>query len=198
MLSISQIGRRCGLSRSTLLYYDRLNLLRPSYRTGPGYRLYSAADEARLRRICRYRKAGLPLREIKSLLENSGRGEIVTGALRRRLTALNDEIAALRRQQHVVRRLLGRRGQAVDHLARTMTKAQWVALLRSGGMNEAEMRRWHMAFEAQSPLAHHDFLESLGISPAEIRRIRRWSRASGSRGSHRKAASSAAVGGPAV
>lgn len=182
MLSISQIGRRCGLSRSTLLYYDRLNLLRPSYRTGPGYRLYSAADEARLRRICRYRKAGLPLREIKRVLENPARGEIVTAALRRRLTALNDEMTALRRQQHVVRQLLGRRGQAVDHLARTMTKAQWVALLRSGGMNEAEMRQWHVAFETQSPLAHHDFLESLGISPAEIRRIRRRSRAQDSSG----------------
>ena len=44
MLPISQVGRKYGLSRSTLLYYDRLRLVRPSYRTAAGYRLYAAAD----------------------------------------------------------------------------------------------------------------------------------------------------------
>ena len=39
--SISKLARACGLSRSTLLYYDRLGLLPPSGRTGSGYRCYS-------------------------------------------------------------------------------------------------------------------------------------------------------------
>jgi len=39
--SISKLARACGRSRSTLLYYDRLGLLKPSGRTGSGYRYYT-------------------------------------------------------------------------------------------------------------------------------------------------------------
>src|SRR5216117_1955078 len=66
--SISKIGRACGLSRSTLLYYDRLRLLRPSGRTGSGYRYYTDADVEQLQRIRHFREAGLTLKEIRDVL----------------------------------------------------------------------------------------------------------------------------------
>jgi hypothetical protein len=66
--------------------------------------------------------------------------------------------------------LLPRKGQ--DRLARAMTKAKWMALLHSLGLSDAEMIQWHVAFERQSPLAHQDFLESLGLPEMEILRIR--------------------------
>lgn len=171
MQTISEVGKQFGLSRSTLLYYDRLKLVRPSYRTAAGYRLYSQEDRARLREICRYRQAGLPLSEIRTLLENEKPSRTrLSSALHRRLTELNHEIAALRRQQQVVLSLLPKKGQ--DHLARAMTKEKWVALLRSQGLSDAEMMQWHAAFERQSPLAHQDFLESLGLPQDEIAGIR--------------------------
>lgn len=174
MLSISQTGRKFGLSRSTLLYYDRLKLVRPTYRTAAGYRLYSVADEARLKQVCRYRKTGLSLSEIRRLLDDEDHAApAVDAALHTRLTELNHEIAALRRQQQVVLKLLSRRGRHAGRLARAMTKAKWVALLRSAGLDDREMGQWHAAFERQSPLAHQDFLESLGLTEAEIGRIRR-------------------------
>ncbi len=173
MLPISQIGRKFGLSRSTLLYYDRLNLVRPTYRTAAGYRLYSSADEARLKQVCRYRKTGLPLSEIRRLLNDEDHARpAVDAALHTRLTELNHEIAALRRQQQVVLKLLAGRGRSPGKLARAMTKEKWVALLRSTGLNDREMEQWHAAFERQSPLAHQDFLESLGLADTEISRIR--------------------------
>jgi DNA-binding transcriptional MerR regulator len=168
---IGQTGRKFGLSRSTLLYYDRLKLVRPTYRTAAGYRMYSDEDEATLRRVCRYREAGLPLAEIAVLLAGDEHPRTaVRRALHRRLTDLNHEIAALRRQQQVVLQLLPSKGQ--DRRARAMTKEKWVALLRSVGMSREEMGQWHAAFERQSPMAHQDFLESLGIPETEIRRIR--------------------------
>src|ERR1700690_4478359 len=107
MRFISAVGLKFGLSRSTLLYYDRLGLVRPTYRTAAGYRMYSEEDVARLKRICRYREAGLPLAEIGRLLEEDEcPRSAVREALHRRLTALNHETAALRRQQQVVLRLL--------------------------------------------------------------------------------------------
>jgi len=176
MTTIRSLAAEFGLTRSTLLYYDRIGLLRPDYRTSAGYRLYNAADRARLTLICRYRTAGLSLQRIGRLLDESERpGSAVSSALHDRLSALNREIAALRRQQQVVVGLLGPKGGA--RRTRIMDKARWVALLRATGMDEAEMMRWHAAFEAQSPEAHQDFLESLGIAAAEIRRIRKTARA---------------------
>jgi len=178
MTTIRQLAAEFGLTRSTLLYYDRIGLLRPDYRTAAGYRLYNAADRARLAEICRYRAAGLTLEKISTLLDVSTRPKsAVNAALHARLTALNREIAALRRQQQVVVNLLGPQPRA--RRTRIMTKERWVALLRAAGMDDAEMRQWHVAFERQSPEAHRDFLESLGIPGAEIRRIRQTSRAKG-------------------
>jgi DNA-binding transcriptional MerR regulator len=177
MLSISQAAKRHGLSRSTLLYYDRLGIVRPSYRTCAGYRLYQEEDLAKLELVCRYRGAGMPLKDILRLLDPEEDIEsAVRQALHRRLSALNKEIAALRRQQQAVLELLG--GDiGLERLARAMTKTKWISLLRSIGMTKPEMAAWHRAFEKQSPEAHQDFLESLGIQAGEIEHIRRQSRA---------------------
>jgi DNA-binding transcriptional MerR regulator len=175
MFPISTVAKRFGLSRSTLLYYDRLKLVRPTYRTTAGYRLYSTEDETRLQQICRYRETGLSLAAIKRLLEGDAPSRsLVSEALHQRFTELNHEIAALRRQQQVVLNLLPRKGQG--RLARAMTKAKWIALLRTLGLSDAEMNQWHVAFERQSPLAHQDFLESLGLPEVEIQRIRNHSK----------------------
>ena len=57
--SISRLGRACGLSRSTLLYYDRLELRKPSGRTGSGYRYYTATEKRR--NFLRFQNAGEPI-----------------------------------------------------------------------------------------------------------------------------------------
>ena len=46
-----------GISRTVLLYYDTIGLLKPSGRTGAGYRIYSEADVQRLKQIMIYRDA---------------------------------------------------------------------------------------------------------------------------------------------
>jgi len=93
MKTIRALAQQFGLSRSTLLYYDRLGLLRPDYRTAARHRLYSPADEARLARICQLRAAGLPLREIDAVLEPvRGLRAPLCEALDRRLTELNRAI----------------------------------------------------------------------------------------------------------
>ncbi len=174
MKTIRQLAAQFGLSRTALLYYDRLGLLRPEYRTSAGHRLYSEADEARLARICELRAAGLPLGEIDAVLDPSPTLRAPIGdALNRRLADLNREIAALRRQQQVALALLRDRS-AAGH-TRAMTKERWVALLEACGLDEHDRARWHHEFEKLSPEAHHDFLESLGIPTAEIAAIRHWS-----------------------
>jgi DNA-binding transcriptional MerR regulator len=172
-LSVSRLGKRFGLSRSALLYYDRIGLLSPSGRSRAGYRIYGDGDARRLEAICRYRGIGLSLDQIRELLDGAtGR---TAELLEARLDQLNAEIERLREQQRIIVRLLAdpkklRRARAID-------KAGWVAVLRAAGLDDAGMRRWHVEFERMAPRAHQDFLQSLGLPPGEIARIRRWSRA---------------------
>lgn len=170
--TVSRLGRRFGLSRSTLLYYDRIGLLRPSGRSAANYRRYGRADAERLAQICAYRAAGVPLADIRRILERAG--DEVGAILERRVAELNHEIDRLRAQQDVLLRIL-RRAPARQR-ARRLGKAEWTGLLRAAGLDEAGMRTWHAEFERHSPDAHRAFLASLHLPPADVRRIRAWAR----------------------
>jgi DNA-binding transcriptional MerR regulator len=50
-------------------HYGRLGLLKPSKRTGAGYRLYSENDLLRLEQIIVLKFLGPPLKRIKELLD---------------------------------------------------------------------------------------------------------------------------------
>lgn len=174
MLTVGRLARRFGLSRSTLLYYNSIGLLKPSGRSPGNYRLYSEDDEQRLATICTFREAGLPLSEITEILDVGTDRQ--TQILERRLEELNRDIAVCREQQRVVLALLKHRQYLAPHRARTLDKERWVEILRSAGLDEEAMRRWHVEFERLSPEAHGDFLESLGIKAGEVARIRSWAR----------------------
>jgi DNA-binding transcriptional MerR regulator len=182
MLTVSRLAERFGLSRSTLLYYDRIGLLSPSARSDANYRLYSDADIARMERISVYRQAGVPLADIARLLsgDESALGELLAA----RLNALNEDIRHLRRQQRMIVGLL--KGEAGLPNTRAMDKDGWIAVLKAAGLSQEDMRRWHVEFERLSPEAHQDFLESLGIGDQEIARIRAWSEQARSSRSRKK------------
>jgi hypothetical protein len=48
--------------------------------------------------------------------------------------------------------------------------------LRQAGFDDDAMRQWHIEFERESARDHAVFLKSLGIKPAEVAAIRRWSK----------------------
>lgn len=64
----SEFAALTGVTVRTLHHYDRAGLLRPTRRTGAGYRLYGAREFARLQQILTLKFIGLPLEEIKGLL----------------------------------------------------------------------------------------------------------------------------------
>jgi len=165
---ISELARLFEISRSTLLYYDRIGLLPAAGRAINGYRTYGEADRRRLARIRAFRQAGLGVEDIRALLR-PGRTRSAH-LLERRLAAIGTEIVALRQQQRLLsamlRRLVTRRAP------RAIDKATWVEMLRAAGLDERGMWRWHAEFEARAPEAHHDFLRELGIGESETRAIR--------------------------
>ncbi len=167
--SIGALARVFGLSRSALLHYDRVGLLRPSRRNAKGYRIYSEADAQRLEEICTLRRAGLSLEEIQHLLGASGEGR--TPLLERRLKALDQEIRHLQAQQRMIVGLL-RKPELLEGSA-AMDKAAWVNLLRASGFSDEDMTRWHEVFEQSDPERHQRFLAFLGLDPEEINDLRR-------------------------
>jgi len=56
----------------TLHHYDRLGLLVPAQRSEAGYRLYIDQDLLRLQQILIYRELGLPLEQIRGILDDPG------------------------------------------------------------------------------------------------------------------------------
>jgi DNA-binding transcriptional MerR regulator len=171
MLTVTRLAKRCGLSRSTVLYYESVGLLRASARSPGNYREYTEKDVERLRQICAYRHAGLSLADIKSVL---GAGSSDAAAvLERRLVELDGEIEALRDHQRSILRLLGHKSFRRNQM---VTKDKWVEIMRGCGFTEAQMQAWHVEFERAAPAEHQEFLEFLRIPADEIRRIRESSR----------------------
>lgn len=70
-LKVGELAKRCGLTVRTLHHYDQIGLLRPSARSGSGYRLYGRSDIARLHQIQVLRKLGLSLAEIGGWLDEA-------------------------------------------------------------------------------------------------------------------------------
>ena len=171
-LSIGEIAKQHGLSRSTLLYYDAIGLLRPSGRSESNYRRYTGEDSRRLRLICMYRQVGLSMTAIGKILESPQSG--VRDILEKRLLELGKEISGLREQQHVIIRMLG--DKTLRERTPVMDKEKWVSLLRAAGLDDEAMGKWHAEFEKLSPLLHQEFLEGLGIPTTEIALIRTASR----------------------
>jgi MerR family transcriptional regulator, thiopeptide resistance regulator len=173
VLTISALAKRAGLSRSALLYYDRLGLLRPVKRSRARYRLYSPDEVDRLEQICFFRQMGIPLKEMKKMLDPS-EGNAPEQILRRRLRFLGREIANLHRQQRCILELL--KQKQLQQGVEMINKERWVEIMRAAGLGDQDMHNWHVQFEKMEPEAHQEFLESLGIQTAEIKKIREWSR----------------------
>lgn len=170
MYSIGKLAAEYELSRSTLLYYDSINLLKPSLRTETRYRLYSEEDKRKLGQICTYRQMGIPIIEIKKLLNSPESASV--NILEEHLIRLSEQIRSLRKQQFTILSLL--KDNQILSKAGLIKKDDWVALLRSTGLDDDGMDRWHHEFEKISPQAHHEFLASLGIDESDIIEIRRY------------------------
>jgi DNA-binding transcriptional MerR regulator len=175
MLTVTKLARRCGVSRTALLYYESIGLILPPQRSGGNYRYYGEADVQRLLQIRAYRNAGLKLEDIRAILgaRVGRRGGDASGVLKRRLVELDVEIESLRAHQLAILQLLGHKAL---RKAEMITKEKWVSVMKSCGLSEDQMQRWHAEFERFAPEEHQEFLEFLHIPAGQINTIREQSK----------------------
>ena len=99
-MTIGRLAARLGINPRTIRYYERIGLLPEPDRTAGRYRLYSSADEQRLRFIKSAQRLGLSLGEIKETLAFRERGEppcgYVASVIERRLGEVNQRLGELR------------------------------------------------------------------------------------------------------
>jgi DNA-binding transcriptional MerR regulator len=95
MFSIGDFAKHGRVSVRMLRHYDAIGLLRPD-RTDPatGYRLYGAAQLARLNRIIALKDLGFTLQQVGAVLDERVGPEELRGMLRLRRAELAEAVAA--------------------------------------------------------------------------------------------------------
>lgn len=96
--TVSEVAKRAHVSVRALHHYDEIGLLTPARRSAAGYRLYSDADLSRLHEILLFRELGMPLDEIRSVIDAPA--PVRADALRKHREGLDER---LRRTQAVIR-----------------------------------------------------------------------------------------------
>lgn len=71
-LTIGEAAELLGITVRALRHWESIDLLVPSWRTLGGHRLYVDADLERAQRILVYREIGLPLAEVRGLVDGDG------------------------------------------------------------------------------------------------------------------------------
>lgn len=103
---ISEFAALCGLSRDTLLHYDRIGILKPAFVAPSGYRYYTLSQFTTVDLIAVLKASGTPLSEIKGYLQNA---DVPTG-----IRLLESKVQDLRARRAEIDRMLQSLEQTLD------------------------------------------------------------------------------------
>ena len=105
MYTISEMANIFGVSRQTLIYYDKIGLFGPAEVNEKGYRFYSPTQIPLMRLICMLRDLGVDLDEITRLTSSYDVAEMAR-KLQERVSELDDQIAELEKERNSVQERL--------------------------------------------------------------------------------------------
>lgn len=100
---IGEVARRSGVSARMLRHYESLGLVRPTGRSGNGYREYSGDDIRRIFHVESLRSLGLSLRDVGRALEDPGftPSELVDDLILRTRERIESETELLTRLRRI-------------------------------------------------------------------------------------------------
>jgi len=109
MLSIGQLARRSGVKIPTIRYYEQVGLMSTPERTAGNQRRYTKEQMERLSFIRHARGLGLPIEDIKDLIELGSHPEMDCGAAHqiadKQLETVREKIKKLRRLEKELKRI---------------------------------------------------------------------------------------------
>jgi DNA-binding transcriptional MerR regulator len=113
-LTIGQVAKTSGVAAKTIRYYEQIGVLPAPKRAASGYRLYDQTGVERLRFIRRARSLGLPLQQLKTLMDTLDGGghpplrPRLRALVRAQLDAVTNEITELERLRQQLEQILQR------------------------------------------------------------------------------------------
>jgi len=168
LIKISEMASMHGVSRQTLILYDKNGLLTPAYVSENGYRYYSMDQIPRLRLICLLKGMGVPLSEIGGLL-TSPTPEGMHVLLEHKRASIREAMAQLRRQDEEV----GQLEEIFEHMSAKLAVADipyvcWLperrAIFSPYVASEMDVRKLHLTLmDAWGRLLDHGMIPSRGF-----------------------------------
>ncbi|HEX4810995.1 MAG TPA: MerR family transcriptional regulator [Bryobacteraceae bacterium] len=180
LFQVQEFAELSGVTVRALHHYDRLSLLCPK-RTEAGYRLYSLHDLERLEQIVALKFLGIPLRQVKELLDRDTRGlpdvlQSQRQALELKRHYLDQAIAAIREAERAIKPGHQPNAAALKKIIEVIemkNEADFLLKYYSDGAQAklAERRQqWTPELQEQTTKAwtdlFHDVEASLGEDPA--------------------------------
>ncbi|MDR3076796.1 MAG: MerR family transcriptional regulator [Synergistaceae bacterium] len=104
LLSISELAKLSRISRTALIYYDRIGLVTPVMRGENNYRYYSHRQIASTNLVNTLQSLGMPLREIADLMRLRTPREML-GLMSRQEERIDGEIGRLGRSKKLIEAL---------------------------------------------------------------------------------------------
>ncbi|WP_327067605.1 DNA polymerase III subunit beta family protein [Kitasatospora sp. NBC_01302] len=153
MRSIGQLARESGLTVSALRFYDSAGVFGPA-RVDPqtGYRWYAPDQLADARLLCRLRRVGLPLAELRLVLAAPAGSDTARQVLDRHLRRLEDGLADARRELSSARRLIDEREQPMNTTTDTSTARDAARITVAGAELAAALAAVRFAVSADPEL----------------------------------------------
>lgn len=160
--SVGTVADLTGVSVRTLHHYDHIGLVVPSVRTTAGYRGYTDADIERLHVVLVYRAAGLPLDEIRVLLDDDTVD--VVEQLRRQHTLLRRQADRLRHTITAVEELMNAHRGGIQLTAEEQIEVFGSVLAPGEYARESEQRwggteAWRQSQQRSAELTKQDWIE---------------------------------------
>lgn len=93
--SSGQFARLAGVSLKTIRFYDKKNILKPSYRNASGARFYTEEDFAKLQQILLLKYLGLALEDIKELAIDTSDQHLLLNSLKLQKKLIKDRMEQL-------------------------------------------------------------------------------------------------------
>lgn len=90
--SSGQFARMAGVTIRTIRYYDKQNILKPSYINDSGARFYTDSDFARLQQILLFKYLGFSLDDIKEMVIDTTDHHFILNALKLQKKLVEDRI----------------------------------------------------------------------------------------------------------
>ncbi|MDE5973695.1 MAG: MerR family transcriptional regulator [Eubacterium sp.] len=151
MKTVKEISRLTGISVRTLHYYDEINLLTPTKTTDAGYRLYDDTALERLHRILLFRELKFPLKEIKTILDNTDFDA---------KSALKEQIALLEMQKNRLDEIINSAREILTKGAENMNFSVFDKTEIESYANEAKQKWGHTDVYKEYEQKHSDFAET--------------------------------------